>query len=417
MKTITETDILIHSEEFLNRSRLKETFFTRKRKMDFPAVIMFLVNLLKLSLKVELIKFNRLFLHHAVCISKSAFSKARRKISFLAFRELFELTSKIWLQSQDFHLYKGHRIFAVDGSIVQLPDDSMELFIDFGTIGKTQTAVRARASILCDVLDHVVVHAEIDGIHTDERSLALRHITFFDEFATSKDIIIFDRGYPSHELIAELEAKRWKYLFRIPRGFNFQIDLSLESDFTQIFRCRKRKRHVRVLKFPLLSGEIEQLITNISPKFFQLEDFISLYALRWPVETKYDTIKNKLCLETFSGKTTVSVKQDFYSTMYIANLVAFAKLESNEIIAMENEGKVLKYQYIANENVLIGIFKNEIITALLCRSQKKRKQLLQHLIEEIARNRSEIRPDRHFSRPENLARWGSGGKNKPKTAI
>ena len=128
-------------------------------------------------------------------------------------------------------------------------------------------------------------------------------------------------------------------------------------------------------------------------------------------------MKNKLFLETFSGKTTISVKQDFFSTMYLSNLVSFAKLESDEIIVKEHHGKSLKYKYQTNENILIGIFKNELISALLCRSLIKRMQLLERFIREASKSRSEIRPDRHFERPVNLTRWGTGCKNKAKTSI
>ncbi len=385
--------------------------------MDFPFIIMFLLNFLKLTLQVELNKFNKLFLNLEVSITKSAFSRARRKISPLAFRELFEMTSKLWLKSDEFNRYKGHRIFAIDGSCINLPKNSPELLKDFGTLGKTNTAIRARASILCDVLDGVVVHAEFESIHTDERSLALKHVAFFDEFASSTDVIIFDRGYPSHELIAEFESKKWKYIMRIPKGFNYHIDNSPESDFTQVFYFRKQKYFVRVIKIQLPSGEIEQLITNLSIEAFNHEDFMALYFLRWPIEIKYNTVKNKLFLETFSGKTTISVKQDFYSTMYLSNLVTFAKLESDEIIDKEQQGKSLKYKYQTNENILIGILKNELILAILCQSQKKRRILLEEFIREASKSRSEIRPDRHFERPANLTRWGTGSKNKAKTSI
>lgn len=414
---ITASEQLIQSKEFLNRNRLEPTFFTRKRKMDFPHIVMFLLNFLKLTLQVELIKFNTLFLKHDACISKGAFSRARRKISYLAFRELFELTSKLWLKSDDFRLYKGHRIFAIDGSCIQLPKNSPELLKDFGTSGKSGKAIRARASILCEVLDGVVVHSEFEPIRSNERTLALKHIAYFDEYATENDIIIFDRGYPSHELITKFESKKWKYLMRIPKGFNAGIDRCSESDFIQEFVIAKVKYSIRVLKFALPSGEIEKLITNISSEAFKQEDFVSLYFLRWPIETKYNTVKNKLFLESFSGKTTISVKQDFYSTMYLSNIVTFAKLESDQIINKNHKEKSLKYQYQTNESILIGILKNELILAFLCRSLKKRKQLLSSFVTVISRNRSEIRPGRHFQRPPNLVRWGNSCKNKVKTSI
>ena len=82
---ITETKQIIHSEDFLNRNRLNETFFTRKRKMDFPFIIMFLLNFLKLTLQVELNKFNKLFMNLEVSITKSAFQGLEEKFHRLPF--------------------------------------------------------------------------------------------------------------------------------------------------------------------------------------------------------------------------------------------------------------------------------------------------------------------------------------------
>jgi len=258
----------------------------------------------------------------------------------------------------------------------------------------------------------VIVHSSLESIRTDERSIALQHIEFFDSYATNKDIIIFDRGYPSHELIAEFEDKPWKYLMRISKGFNFIIDANVETDFIQVIRCRKHKRFVRVIKIVLPSGEIEQLITNIPQEEFTQEEFEKLYFLRWPVETKYNTIKNKLALESFSGKTVISVEQDFYATMYLANLVTFAKIESDQLIELQNGYKTRKYMYKTNEKNLIFLIKEQLIMLLLCKSSKRLNQLLDILILEASETKTQIRPDRHFPRPENYSRRGYASKSK-----
>lgn len=72
---------------------------------------------------------------------------------------------------------------------------------------------------------------------------------------------------------------------------------------------------------------------------------MSLYFKRWPIETKYNTMKNKLEIENFSGRTLISVQQDFYATMYISNLVAITKIMSDEEIKKWTKDKELKYEY------------------------------------------------------------------------
>ena len=71
----------------------------------------------------------------------------------------------------------------------------------------------------------------------------------------------------------------------------------------------------RIIRFKLNDNSEELLITNIYDTQFTVEDFKTLYHFRWPIETKYDELKNKFQLEKFTGKTLNSVYQDFYNQM------------------------------------------------------------------------------------------------------
>lgn len=90
-----------------------------------------------------------------------------------------------------------------------------------------------------------------------------------------------------------------------------------------------------------------------------MSDFKELYFKRWGIEVKYNEIKNKLQIENFTGKTPISIEQDFYATMYLTNMVALAKKHANQEIEKANEDKNLKYEYKVNTNVLVGKLKNK----------------------------------------------------------
>jgi hypothetical protein len=98
---------------------------------------------------------------------------------------------------------------------------------------------------------------------------------------------------------------------------------------------------MRVLKFELNSGIIETLITNIFDEDFTVADFKELYFKRWSIEVKYNEIKNKLQIENFTGETPIAIEQDFYATMYLANMVALAKKDANQVIEEEIERNVI----------------------------------------------------------------------------
>jgi len=257
---------------------------------------------------------------------------------------------------------------------------------------------QARISILCEVNHGIIIDARIEPLKADERTIAKKHIEYFEELKGEKDIVIFDRGYPSKELIEMLDNRKIKYLMRVSKSFNKEIDNTNEEDFQININYNNKVTEVRVIKVILDTGEIEMLITNLRKDEFKAEEFKELYFKRWSIETKYNTVKNKLKIETFSGKTKTSVEQDFYATMYLSNIVSISKLATDEEIKVLNKDKELKYEYQTNENVLIGKLKDKFVLALLIDNKRKRTRIINKILEEAMKNRSPIKPDRHYKR-------------------
>ena len=127
-------------------------------------------------------------------------------------------------------------------------------------------------------------------------------------------------------------------------------------------------------------------------------EFKELYFKRWPIETKYNMLKNKLKIETLSGKTVVSLYQDFYATIFIGNIVSITKMESDEIISDDNDNKELKYEYKTNENVLISKLRDRLVLALLADSDKKSIRIINSIVKDAAKNRVPVKPNRRFPR-------------------
>jgi hypothetical protein len=140
------------------------------------------------------------------------------------------------------------------------------------------------------------------------------------------------------------------------------------------------------------------LITNCYTKSWKTEDFKRLYFLRWPVETKYDIVKNKIALENFSGSTVNTIYQDVYVSFYMANIIATAKAEADRKISQERSSKNNKYQYQANVNDIIGSFKDRFILACI-NDKYSGSDTLTDVLNEIVRSVVPIRPDRSIIRP------------------
>ena len=164
----------INDPEFLNSARNRPQYFTRKRKMPFNQIMLFMLNLIKSSAQTCLDRFFELLGHEDVHMTQQSFSEARQKIRWEAFQDLFK-TIVDHIYTGFYRTWHGYRVSAIDGSKVQVPDDQT-LKDHFGTMGKGSTAATAQASALYDVFNNILMDAQIVPIKTDERELAARHI-------------------------------------------------------------------------------------------------------------------------------------------------------------------------------------------------------------------------------------------------
>jgi hypothetical protein len=98
---------------------------------------------------------------------------------------------------------------------------------------------------------------------------------------------------------------------------------------------------IRVISVKLDSGEFEYLVTNIFDKSYTIQMFRRLYFLRWPCESKYLELKERLRIEDFNDATTTSIMQEFYISMLHSNLASLIKGSADEAIDATNNPKTV----------------------------------------------------------------------------
>jgi hypothetical protein len=388
----------IRSQEFLKSARKRPQDFTRNRKMPFAILVFFMLNMIKASIQTCLDKFFENIGQEGVHMSEQSFSEARQKIRWEAFRELFETTVGA-IYEGFYRTWHGYRVSAIDGSKTQLPGDKA-LRGFFGAVGRSIAAATAQASALYDVFNNVLIDVQLTPLKTGERQLALLHIDALCKLPSFlKELILFDRGYASFGLIETLISRGVSFVMRVKRGFNIHIDQLKLGDHCVLLQ---KKGHegicVRVMKFVLPSGEVETLVTDITDKRMGASGFKKLYFMRWPIETKYDEIKNKLEVENFSGRTVDAVMQDFFITMLMSNTVAAACWEAQADVDGERELKGNKYSYHVNVNLAIGAFKDRFVLAMLEPNPRKRTKKVRRILYLLTQHVVPTRPGRSLPR-------------------
>jgi hypothetical protein len=291
--------------------------------MGYKKLVYFMLTMIRKSSQNALERYFRMN-GEAIYMTQQAFSLARQKIKWEAFRELFDYGVNAHYRNyeEEIQRWNGYRVSAVDGSILSLPNDP-PLREYFGASGAGNTSPTARGSILYDLLNKMVLDARIEPMTTDERTLAEMHIQQLcglESFEAGKELILFDRGYPSFELIQGLLERKIHFVMRVRAKFSTAIDALGRGDNHAEHEHNGEKIRVRVIKFRLKSGEEETLITDIMDRDKTVKTFKALYNQRWGIETKYHEIKNKLEVENFSGRLVDNIRQDFFASMLLTNL-------------------------------------------------------------------------------------------------
>jgi hypothetical protein len=254
-KSLEISKELIDSLGFLNRARKHSKYFTRERKMPFKKLICFLLSMIKESSQNALERYFKKT-GEDLYLSRQAFSEARQKLEWEVFRELFEIAAEVPCQGE-IERWHGFRLMAIDGTKINLPNDP-----------PLRSSPCAQGSILYDILNDLIVDALIAA---DERSLAREHLEKLTGMASfGKEPVLFDRGYPSLELMMWLQDKNIDFVMRVRQKFDTGIDALPRRDHqAELEKGGKGPVAVRVFKFRLPSGETETLITSLKGKEYK----------------------------------------------------------------------------------------------------------------------------------------------------
>lgn len=388
----------IVSRIFKETYRMQEKDFTRNRKLKFHEIVLLILKGSKNGLRAGIQTFLKEIDTDVDTYSKAAFCKARQKIHPDAFKDLFEGSVTQFYEEVSWKRFHGYRVSAIDGTVLNLPNTAelLELFGSEPFIGNTQ--VQSHSSCLYDVLNHVIMDCQIGAHNGNERILALAHLEKLAAIRSEKELLVFDRGYPSEQLMRALDKKGFKYLMRCNKKEFFREVRKVDAPDAIVTRkCKDGDLTFRVISIAL-EDKFETLITNITDEEFTISEFKELYHLRWEIETKYDDLKNKLQLENFSGVSAICILQDFYATMFLSNAMAFLEADLTDEIEEYNLSHDNKYEYQLNRAATIAALKESFVEFVITDSNRKRKKLLRHIQRELMQCLIPIRNGRSFPR-------------------
>lgn len=351
--------------------------FSRSRKLPLNSLIKSILAFGSKSIGNELIDL------FDFSISPSAFVQQRNKL----LPDAFELIFKNFSDSFDFNSFDGMKVFAVDGSDVQIPTNPNDPD-SFILNGDSKSFNMLHINALYDLNDNIYRDVVIQKYKFFNEHKALCDMV--DNSTFNNALIIADRGYESFNNMAHIQQKHWHFLFRVkdgkcgiksgfvlPDNDEFDIDISLnltrkQTNFTKsLFKDKNNFRFIpssstfdfldvknkksdqtkfytlnfRIVRFKLSDSSYETVVTNLDKNIYPPEKLKSLYSLRWGIETSFRDLKYSVGMLNFHSKKVTNIIQDIFASFIMYN---FTKMITSCVVISKSD---TKYTYKANFSI------------------------------------------------------------------
>ena len=333
-------------ETIPERFRQRKNDFIRDRHLPFRRIVTFILSAAcsdknsGLSIKIgEFIKHARRsgLLPDASYFCASAFSRARAKVPWQAFEDIFynavNLANSLW-DEKSWHQWHDMHVYAIDGSKYTLPvSDEIRKEFDptsgFGIPGKGHYP-QCRVSTVYDVFKRLPIGRCIESCCSSEREQALLLLPHIPD----NGVILFDRGYPGYEFIQTLcSLYKGHFVIRCPAQSTFpavmsfirsqkkQALIQIQPSYDYLHQCTLEQKMLarpillRAIRLKSPDGTLSVLLTSMTDvKQFPCKDIIQLYFQRYRIEEYYRDDKITIEIEKFHTKTTNGIRQELFAS-------------------------------------------------------------------------------------------------------
>ncbi len=353
----------------------------------------------------------------------SAFSAARTKLDENIFKSLNSTIIKDYATPKHDAEWRGHRLFAVDGTRINLPrqllQNGYKLPISSAhyPCGLVSCLYQLRSKIPIDF----GMNAE-----TGERTQALAHL----DKLTRQDIVIYDRGYFSYTMLYWHMKKGIHPVFRMPiQTYRVVADFMRSSQTDELVeivlgrekftKIKKKDANVDVqrLKLRLVKYQINENTFTLGTTLFDKEiypvdELAKLYHERWDIEELYKMSKVLIEVQDFHGQSERGVKQELYAHFVIITLSRIFSNHIEQDLNGADNRDLYRETRVNMKNCLFTISRN--LEALFLQHHLMLKKTLCTIVESILICRQKVRPGRSYPRRSRkpFGKWQRSAKIK-----
>lgn len=369
-------------------------------------------------------------------LAASSLCEARKKLDEEAFQTVNERILQAYKPTLDANYrWRGHRLFAVDGTKMNLPRALLAASHSGYTLPSQQSHYpQGLVSCLYQLKSQIPFDFDLFH-HANERTAAEQHLRALQK----DDVVVYDRGYFSYRILYVHHHAGIHAIFRLPESSFCVVQNFFSSNKTDdivtlepssALRSELRAEHPEMMTVPIALRLVKYCIgsttfvlgTTLLDARYTRQELQDIYHERWGIEELYKVSKRVLDVEDFHAKTERGVKQELFAH--------FVLITMNRIFA-HNAGNSLRLSSTAscpstrspslqiNFKSCIHVFTRHIEALLLI--HQNAKTVVQHVCEQIAGRYHAMRSGRAFKRlslrPDPRWRPSSTKKKLPSTAL
>ena len=275
-----------------------------------------------------------------VPVSASAICQARQRLNADVFRDLLYELSYSPVEGRaavSDRRWRGRRVCAVDGAKINVRR-SPDLEFTFG-VPEGAYCPQVLMSTLVDVCSRMPVDFEVSGYRGSEREHLLRMLDSMDR----GDLVILDRGYPSHEILQACAEAGIDFLVRVPVSHTFaavdRFRLSGASDAIMTLDLpRDADPEWCPLQVRLTRTEGPEgpafYISSLDQEEISTADIGELYHMRWEVEEYFKLFTGEYVgQKQFRSTSAQGVVQEIAAlTLFLAMSSLFADAADDSLL-------------------------------------------------------------------------------------
>lgn len=282
-------------------------------------------------------------------IAPSSFCAARQKLDEGIFKCANQKILTAYAGDTCGYLWLGHRLFAVDGSKINLPRELRA----FGYQTPSEMSHYPQGLLSCLYQLKSQLPFDFDLVaHANERLCAMRHL----EVLESDDVVVYDRGYFSYPMLHRHYQTGIHAIFRLQESSSTAIQEFFSSPQTDtevtIIPSPRAQADIRAqypdldivpLKMRLLKYQIADSTFCLGTTLvadhqrYPLQEFMDVYHGRWGIEELYKVSKRIFVVEDFHAQTERGVKQELFAHFV---LITMNRLFANRADTEINFGQI-----------------------------------------------------------------------------